>query len=61
MDETCLSSGSHRYLIGFRSEELGGQINTLNFVFVFLKPVLKHFCTVVEHIILLKEVIVVRK
>ena len=30
MDGTCLSSTSHRCSIGLRSEESGGQINTLN-------------------------------
>ena len=30
MDWTCLSSTSHRCSIGLRSEEFGGQVNTVN-------------------------------
>ncbi|KAK3570962.1 hypothetical protein QTP86_031236, partial [Hemibagrus guttatus] len=59
MDRTCLSSTSHRYSIGLRSGEFGGQ--HLKLVVVVIKPFLKHFCFVARCIILLKEETAIRE
>ena len=55
MDQTCLSSTSHRCMIGLRSGEFGGKVNTSPLVVVLLKPFLNHFCFVAQRIILLSQ------